>query len=148
MGKLSLTKFSVAHSLTQAGLSLPARVRTVLQTRAENSKSPNQKTSQISTNKALSMESFLYWLKPVAEIKENKGKKQPLGGMLSALLVMSVQTAAGCWRHIGLLETHCLPVLTRHTNNPRCGLLLTLVWAEMSAQTHTPQFSCALTFVQ
>lgn len=84
------------------------------------------------------MESFLYWLKPVAEIKENKGKKQPLGGMLSALLVMSVQTAAGCWRHISLLETHCLPVLTRHTNNPRCGLLLTLVWAEMSAQdTHT-----------
>lgn len=101
------------------------------------------------------MESSLYWFKPVAEIKKEKKtkwKKQPLGGMLSALLVMpaamAVQRQAVCWRHIGLLETHCLPVFTRNTNNPRCGLLLTLLWAETSAQTRILQFSCALTFVQ
>lgn len=61
--------------------------------------------------------------------------------MLFALLVMPAALAV-------LLETHCLPVFTRHTNNPHCGLLLALVWAERSAQTHTLQFSSALTFVQ
>lgn len=72
--------------------------------------------------------------------------------MLSALLGMpaalAVQIQPVCWRHIVLLETHCLPVSTRHTNNPHCGLLLTLVWAETSVQMHTLQSSCALAFVQ
>lgn len=109
MGKLSL---SAAHYLTQAGLSLPAGAYTVLQTTEQKTANPQMRKQVgfLLPNKALSAESFLYWLKPVAEIKnQNKQKNQPLGGMLSALLVtpavLAVQRQPVCWRHIGLLGT-------------------------------------------
>lgn len=111
-GREKIWENSVSPSSLQLTLSPKqdcAGVCTVLQTTEQKTANP-QMRKQLGfplPNKALSMESFPYWHKPVAEIKENKGKKQPLGGMLSALLVMPVQRplqAAGdtsvCWRHI------------------------------------------------
>lgn len=147
MGKLSL---SAAHYLTQAGLSLPAGAHTVLQTTEQKTANPQMRKQVgfLLPNKALSVESFLYWLKPVAEIKnQNKRKNQPLGGMLSALLVMpaalAVQRQTVCWRHTGLLGTHRSAGDTLPPRVHRAHQQPTL----RAPQTHTLQFSCALTFV-
>lgn len=81
------------------------------------------------------MQSSLYWFKPVAEIKKKKktSGKTAFGRNAFCLVGDAVQRQPVCWRPIGLLETHCLPVFTRSTNNPRCGLLLTAVgWNKRS----------------
>lgn len=147
MGKLSLPKFSAVHSLTQAGLSLPAGVHSVLQTTEQKTANPQmrKRVGFLPPNKALSMESFLHWFKPAAEIKKKNQGEKPAFGRNAFCLV-----GDACRGHTAVLETHCLPVFARHTSSPGCGLLLTLLRAETSAQTHTHtrQLSCALTFVQ
>lgn len=52
------------------------------------------------------VESFLYWIKLETEVK---GK--------TALQCGYTTYSLGCGQPPGLMETHCLPVLTKHTNN-------------------------------
>lgn len=74
-------------------------------------------------NKQLSMESFLHWIKLGTEIRG----KMAFGRNAfweKCVLPCSWRLQSQLWKELpGLMETHCLPVLIKHTNNPWCDLL-------------------------
>lgn len=107
MGNLSLTKISAAHSLTQAGLSHPAGVHTVLQTTEQKTANPQMRKQVefLMPSKALSMESFLYWFKPVAETKKKKKAEKTAFGR-NAFSLVGDACSTGHAETAGLLEIH------------------------------------------
>lgn len=79
------------------------------------------------------MESFLHWIKLENEIKMTEKIKKPHSSGDKYVLPCAQSLQPQLWREPpALMETHCLPVLVKHSNNPAKTVSSDLTWAEIS----------------